>query len=1051
MDTAYERALLARQLGDLPIDLGDGAAVLQCYLMALRLSRIGRLLELSAWPEGYVGTWILPFDGKGPVPEYVRDGQFLEFCQTLKRCGLDENYRDFVEPHIPRLVACWDDFAKLVHGRSAEEVALILLLTIGDTAQDTKYRSISATKRAEEIYQGYSSYFDEWYLSLEEYRKIWKAVHYIPMPELQVKTSRVLAEAVKFYRTHKISSLGMLKDFCMYEQNRTVLEGAVNPWRTYQYEIKHQPARVGVAIAEDAFDMLRKLYREKAVDVVRAAYYPYPALFAPSADIQVKDQYDRLLECAFLYPEFEKLMEQADDILIVNPGPDFLIRCDRYLKKQKQKRCTVAVQNEYLLAAYRSEFRGIRFCLVSDLNGKNGAFDLVGLISTCAEEEMDITEVLSCGGKNGRIMALLPQSVLTQREGIGQMLRSVYCSPEEIIAITSDATVSAPRKKMLLFAGSYDEREHTEVPVFFTQCSRSGKNLIIEKRHILISVDELYRSGKSLTALRRWYETKQKSSGEKLSREKANVYDFSEEIKLRYTIHQNKKDNAFIGTVYYRALSRGNQRNRTAWDSEKMTQEGLRSKDRQAVLAALEDTAYYETLETCITSDLRHHYGGEIGSCSLKTIWFCVRPTLLRDAAYNDSMARTVLFPAGNTALASIFPKDADDEAYRTAMESVIPAEEKTTSKYWKQLNLIFRTCVSLNYLQKNPISRLMTEADKKDIKELRDLRNALTKKTFTPDEEERMFRYVNEPTKIPFGARYARRYEAKSIWLLGAIRMFTGMGLREVCALDWADFVKLDGLDSCQLLVYKFLEDNGTCTYSINQERSKYNYRKIPLAPILTQMLRNRLAFMREVQGYTEEEIRQTPIILDRERTDTEVFEAAYCKYSEAVKSCKKLIEVAEIPTQELVFPGEQERVLDMNKYGGDIYYTNFRHRANHVCAFSRGELSYVLGNKGPDTFSQHYCDYSNDMIQYIMTQKLRRWTYRYEPVNGTPETRNRENRVQSVVCVSSAEQNDLYSCLDITIRGKGGAPDSHADVEISSKYGTTGTVRIYRKGKKV
>ena len=361
--------------------------------------------------------------------------------------------------------------------------------------------------------------------------------------------------------------------------------------------------------------------------------------------------------------------------------------------------------------------------------------------------------------------------------------------------------------------------------------------------------------------------------------------------------------------------------------------------------------------------------------------------------------------------------------------------------------HLILRTAVNQNWLQNNPIPRLMSEAGKKDAKALRDMRNALTKKTFTPQEEQRIYAYLNVPAKSPVGRWKAKRCEAESIWLLGAIRLFSGMSLREACALTWADFVKLDGLDSYQLLVFKFLEDDGTCSYIRNQERSKYSYRKIPLAPILARMLMDRLAFLRKVYGYTEEEIRKMPVILGQEPTGAEATELSFCRYSEAVKSCRKLIEVAQIPTQELVFPGEEEVVMDMNKYGGDIFYTNFRHRANHVCAFSRGELSYVLGNKGPDTFSRHYCDYSNDMIQYMMTQKLRRWTWTYETETDAPPAVSRENRVRSVVRVSSRVQDVPYRCMDLVIRGDGSAPDSYANVEISSQYGTTGTATVYPK----
>jgi hypothetical protein len=162
------------------------------------------------------------------------------------------------------------------------------------------------------------------------------------------------------------------------------------------------------------------------------------------------------------------------------------------------------------------------------------------------------------------------------------------------------------------------------------------------------------------------------------------------------------------------------------------------------------------------------------------------------------------------------------------------------------------------------------------------------------------------------------------------------------------------------------------------------------------------------------------------------------------AVKRCRQIIDAAQIPTQQLVLPGKKPLIVDMNKYNGDIFYTNFRHRANHICAFSRGELSYVLGNKGPDTYSQHYCDYSNDMIQYMMAQKLRRWTWKYEVSEVLPALEVKSNRLGRVVTASSGGQRN---CLELILCGDGNPEDSYADLEITSKHGVAGTIMVYPK----
>jgi len=45
-----------------------------------------------------------------------------------------------------------------------------------------------------------------------------------------------------------------------------------------------------------------------------------------------------------------------------------------------------------------------------------------------------------------------------------------------------------------------------------------------------------------------------------------------------------------------------------------------------------------------------------------------------------------------------------------------------------------------------------------------------------------------------------------------------------------------------------------------------------------------------------------------------------------------------------------------------------------------TNGEINYVVGVEAPDTFSRHYCDYSNDYIQLGIIQKLSRWELKYE-----------------------------------------------------------------------
>ena len=450
------------------------------------------------------------------------------------------------------------------------------------------------------------------------------------MPKLKVGFSRKLIEAIKFYRKHKVSGLTLLKNYCQYNKHKTQLEGAFNPWSDFQRVIKNSPSISGVSIEESAFNLIRGISHELPTDVIRAAIYPHPEFFSKSSGLVVKPNNDGRFECSFLLLECEKLAKLSSNILIVNPGPDFLLRWNELVKDLKCK-CTVAVPNKYLASAYHMQFSNFKCCLYSDLGSTMPKFDLVAVISTTGEK-LDISNIVSQCGDSGRIIALLPQTNLTKDNGIREILTSsIYA--EKIISIYPDATVTTPAKKMILYARN-TSNPIKSLPIFYTQCDSKAANLIIEKSFIRIPHSQLYE-GRTLNQLRLTNEKKKQETLLKASRNKALVYSFSDEIKLRYTIHIDKH-NTYVGEVYYKALSRPDNKKKSTWDSG-ATQKGLRSKEKTAIVTNLEATAYYEQLTPYITGDIRQFYGDNIGACSLKTIWFCCRNSLLQQSPYDTA------------------------------------------------------------------------------------------------------------------------------------------------------------------------------------------------------------------------------------------------------------------------------------------------------------------------------------------------------------------------------------------------------------------------------
>lgn len=667
--------------------------------------------------------------------------------------------------------------------------------------------------------------------------------------------------------------------------------------------------------------------------------------------------------------------------------------------------------------------------------------------SPFAEEEFNIGTMLSAGNDQANFIALLPQTFLSASEdNICALLRNQGFLPGKIIAIASNATVTQPRKKMLLFAGrSIDS--NAPIPVFFTQCDKDGTKLIVEKEYIQATQQQL-KKPTTLVKLREAFEKAKIDPNSVKHRRRPSVYRFSNEISLYYTVHRDRYG-VYVGEAYYRGKTIPQKtKDGQVWNSPE-TQKGLRCKDRESVISKMESITYSGAIYPYVVGDMLDYYGESISHRSLKTIWFCCRSRLLARRDYRDEISRNVLFCSRNNSLSALCPVGANDEDYRNAMQSVIPEDSLAVVKFWQQLNIIMRVAEESNYIQSNPIPALLPEISNRASKELRNLRNMLTKKTFTFEEEARILAYVREEGKSDFGIRKALLFEENSTLLLGPIQLFTGMSTREVCALTWDDFETIPGLKAYRLLVYKYLSDEGTVIYHADGTAC----RKVPVAPLLADMLNSRKTYLQAVCGFTEAELQQLPIIMpNNKKTLAVLSKPSFCKYDAAIRVCRSLIEKANIPTQELVLPGDgdKELVVDMNKYQGDIFYSNFKHRANHTCSFNRGELSYVVGNKAPDTFSQHYCDYTNDLVQYGMVQKLNRWSHAHETggqnaVQSTSETSTFTRKT----AVHSDHKKNHYNALSITLSSSQEVPGSYIDVLIECDHGATGSIAVYNTGK--
>ena len=206
-------------------------------------------------------------------------------------------------------------------------------------------------------------------------------------------------------------------------------------------------------------------------------------------------------------------------------------------------------------------------------------------------------------------------------------------------------------------------------------------------------------------------------------------------------------------------------------------------------------------------------------------------------------------------------------------------------------------------------------------------------------------------------------------------------MAIREVAALRWADFVSIDGTESYQFTITKFVDSKGKIILHAERENWK-RFRVVPVVEVVAILLLQRKSYLLEM-GIDERYLDECPIVLQEEYIEDMKRQKriSHTKPTVISRSETELIKKANIPENNLVLPDEvNELRTDFNRYHGDIFLSNFRHKANHEAYLTMGEINYMIGINAPDTLSQYYCDYSNDFKQESMIQKLRRWGWSHE-----------------------------------------------------------------------
>ena len=272
----------------LNIDIFRHEDIARCYALA-KLN-----IEHSRKPDYTDGIHTAEFASEAsryhllPSDEspYYDSPAFFSLCSELVSTGMDKDCQLFFEAFAPFLVADWDRLMSIFPKGHHERLAYVLYLILKSTKESLlSFVEIDAST-IESFYDANSKLYSSLEITKDTFAGCWQAVYYNHMPELKGTVSPKLVDTIRFYRQHKVSGLQLVANYCQYNKHRTQIEDAFNPWVEFEQAIKGRVNTTeGVSIAESAFNMVGDIRNERPSDVIRAALYPFPALFGRRSDL----------------------------------------------------------------------------------------------------------------------------------------------------------------------------------------------------------------------------------------------------------------------------------------------------------------------------------------------------------------------------------------------------------------------------------------------------------------------------------------------------------------------------------------------------------------------------------------------------------------------------------------------------------------------------------------------------------------------------------------------------------------------------------------------
>ncbi len=779
------------------------------------------------------------------------------------------------------------------------------------------------------------------------------------LPSIEIKINGKIKNALDKYREKRIPMRVLLDNFLAVKSKKIIDAAPDNVWAYFYKGIEGHDVETGVSLEESAFRFgAMKIRDQNPSDVINAAFYAN------------KIRNDSDFELGYLIPLFVENIDLNDRILIVNPSPDIVCKIEEICHRNER---FYAVTDETVAKLYKFQFPGAEFYTFDQMNCIDGIdAALITNRDQNVKQALTLLNCLSCCNDNAKIIGLVPCAWLDNSgSGVYISIKKSGFAIKQLLIVDTKATSSSPRKKMIMLL---EKNKSENIETFLSSYNEESRMFSVAEKSVSVEAVPYLESDKTiLSSVKLEQAPFEEKKAPKYN--KAEKYRFSEEISLFYRIYSGRK-NKFAGVAFYREIKDIGLK---TWgktlspDIEK----GLRADTKDEVIAALEETAFDENIYQIIRNDISKKYIADKQTITLKTIWFYCWGFLSDRKKYNHEYV-SELFK--HSEIADIMPQVQSGEALIEAIAVSLKVNPNDIPYLAiEQIDEILKAAIKNGILIFDPLETYVQENTSRATERQQDVRNALVKKRFSLEEERKIFEAIVETKSV--NGKNILNCTHKSLYLSVAIRLFTGIAIREVAALNWEDFRRIEGTDDYQFTITKFVDSKGNI-FSLSKRESWKRFRIVPSAKALTYLLNDRRQYLLD-KGIDEDYLQKCPIILCDERIADMKNEKKinHCRPDKISAISNELISIADIPENEIILPDEKnDLVTDFNRYHGDIFLSNFRHKANHYAYMTMGEINYMIGVNAPDTFSRHYCDYTNDFVQIGIIQKLSRWESDYE-----------------------------------------------------------------------